>query len=56
MLPPAAQPGTVEVVLSRTPALDAPPYAKSLVKFIYELDAERAFVFIFSGQANVLTI
>jgi len=41
-LPPATQPGAVEVTLSRTPSLNAPAYATSLVKFIYEFDANRA--------------
>jgi len=41
-LPPAAQPGTVEVTLSRTPSLNAPACAKSPVKFAYESDADRA--------------
>jgi len=42
----------VEVTLSRTPALDAPPYAKSLVKFTYELDADKAFVVVLPGPGK----
>jgi hypothetical protein len=43
-LPPATQPGTVEVTLLRTPALGAPTYAKSPVRFKYESDTKQAFV------------
>ena len=55
-LPPADRPGTVDVTLSRTPSLSVPTYATSLVKFTYELDADRALVFVYLSQANALTV